>query len=76
MHRDHEVWRVKGRKGGGVIVCTIYERGDTVSLRTTRADGTLLRSQQVADVETARTIAAEWLYAIRDLVVDERVRPH
>ncbi|HVQ16685.1 MAG TPA: hypothetical protein VMS40_23945, partial [Vicinamibacterales bacterium] len=61
MHQDHEVWRVKGRRGG-VIVCTIYERGDSVSVRTTMADGTLLRTQQAADVESARTIAAEWLY--------------
>ena len=26
MHRYHEVWRVKGRRGG-IIVCTIHERG-------------------------------------------------
>ena len=50
MHRDHEVWRVKGRTGG-IIVCTIYERGDAVSVRTTMADGTLLRTRQAADVE-------------------------
>ena len=76
MQQDHEVWRVKGRRGG-IIVCTIHERGDAVSVRTTLADGTLLRSLQAADVETARTIAAEWLYAIRDLVVDERgTQPH
>ena len=72
MQRDDEVWRVKGRNGGGVIVCTIHERGDVVGVRTTLGDGTLLRSRQVADVETARAIAAELLYAIRDLVVDER----
>jgi hypothetical protein len=66
---------MKGRNGG-VIVCTIHERGDAVRVRTTFGDGTLLRSRQPADVETARTIAAEWLYAIRDLVVDERVSIH
>lgn len=75
MHRDHEVWRVKGRNGG-VIICTIHERGDAVGVRTTLGDGTLLRSRQAADVETARTIAAEWLYAIRDLVVNEAVSTH
>ena len=72
MHRDHGAWRVKGRKGG-IIVCTIHERGDAVNVRTTMADGTLLRARQVADVETARPIAAEWLYSIRDLILDEGV---
>jgi hypothetical protein len=76
MHRDHEVWRVKGRNGGGVIVCTIHERADTVGVRTTLRDGTILRSRLATSVEAARTIAAEWLYAIRDLVVDERVWTH
>jgi hypothetical protein len=75
MHRDHEVWRVRGRRGG-IIVCTIHERGEIVSVRTTMADGTLLRSQQAADVETARTIAAEWLYSIRDLILNEGVTTH
>lgn len=75
MHRDHEVWRVRGRNGG-VIVCTIHERGDAVWVRTTLGDGTLLRSRQAVDVETARSIAAEWLYAIRDLVTDENVSTH
>ena len=68
INRDHEVWRVKGRTGG-IIVCTIYERGDAVSVRTTMADGTLHRSRQAADVESARSIAQEWLSAIRDLVI-------
>ena len=75
MHGDHEVWRVKGRSGG-VIVCSIHEREDAVGVRTTLGDGTLLRSRQATDVETARTIAAEWLYSIRDLVMDERVSIH
>ena len=75
MHRDHEVWRVKGWNGG-VIICTIHERGDAVGVRTTLLDGTLLRSRQAANVETARTIAAEWLYAIRDLIVDENASTH
>jgi hypothetical protein len=75
MHRDHEVWRVKGRKGG-IIVCTIHERADTVSVRTTMADGTLLRIQQTADLTSARIIAAQWLDAIRDLILDEGVSIH
>jgi hypothetical protein len=76
MHRDHEVWRVKGRKGG-VIICTIHERGDAVVIvRTTMADGTLLRIQQTADIATARIIAAQWLDAIRDFVLDEGVSSH
>ena len=50
--------------------------GDAVSVRTTMADGTLLRSRQVADVETARAIAAEWLYAIRDLILEEGLSTH
>jgi len=75
MHRDHEVWRVKGRKGG-IIVCTLHERGDTVSVRTTMADGTLLRIQQTADITKARIIAAQWLDAIRDLILDEGVSIH
>ena len=72
MHRDHEVWRVRARKGG-FIVWTIHERGDTVSVRTTMADGTLLRSRQAVDVETAQAIAAEWLHSIRDLIVSDGV---
>ena len=75
MHRDHEIWRVKGRNGG-FIVCTIHEREDAVRVRTTLGDGTILRSRQTADVETARTVAVEWLYAIRDLIVDGRVSTH
>jgi hypothetical protein len=75
MHRDHEAWRVKGRKGG-IIVCTIHERGDTVSVRTTMADGTLLRTQQTASIAMARIIAAQWLDAIRDLILDERSPVH
>lgn len=75
MYRDHEVWRVKGRRGG-VIVCSIHEREDVISVRTTMADGTLLRSRQVTDIETARTVAAEWLLAIRDLILDEGVSTH
>jgi hypothetical protein len=71
MQRDHEVWRAKG--GGGIIACTIFQREDAVSVRTTIADGTLLRSQQAPDIETARTIAAEWLHAIRDLILDEGI---
>jgi hypothetical protein len=75
MYRDHEVWRVKGRRGG-VIVCSIHEREDVISVRTTMADGTLLRSRQVTDIDTARTVAAEWLLAIRDLILDEGVSTH
>jgi hypothetical protein len=75
MSRDHEVWRVKGRKGG-IIVCSVHERESAVTVRTTMADGTLLRSQQVADIDTARTIAAQWLLAIRDLIADEGVSFH
>ena len=75
MYQDHEAWRVSGRRGG-IIVCSIHEREDAVSVRTTLADGTLLRSSQAADVETARTIAAEWLYAIRDLILDNGVSTH
>jgi hypothetical protein len=70
MHRDHEVWRVKGRTGG-IIVCAVYEAGDAAGVRTTLADGTLLRIQQTADIATARVIAAQWLDAIRDLVLAE-----
>jgi len=40
------------------------------------ADGTLLRSRQVTDIDTARTVAAEWLLAIRDLILDEGVSTH
>jgi len=72
MHRDDEAWRVKG-KSGGIIVCTIHERDDAVVVRTSLADGTLLRVQQTVNMETARTIAAQWLDAIRDLVVAEAV---
>jgi len=75
MHRDHEVWRVKGRKGG-IIVCTIHERDDAVSVRTSMGDGTLLRIQQTADIAGARIIAAQWLDAIRDLILDEGVSIH
>ena len=75
MHRDHEVWRVKGRKGG-IIVCTIHERDDAVSVRTSMGDGTLLRIQQTADIARARIIAAQWLDAIRDLILDEGVSIH
>ena len=70
MYQDHEVWRVRGRRGG-IIVCSIHEREDAVCVRTTMADGTLLRSTQATNVETARNIAAEWLCAIRDLILDE-----
>ena len=75
MYRDHEVWRVKGRRGG-IIVCSIHEREDAISVRTTMGDGTLLRSRKVADVDTARTIAAEWLLAIRDLILYEGFSTH
>jgi len=47
-----------------------------VIVRTTMADGTLLRIQQTADIATARIIAAQWLDAIRDFVLDEGVSSH
>lgn len=76
MHRDHEIWRVKARKGG-IIVCAIYERGETVGVRTTLADGTLLRIQETSDLAAARVIAAQWLDAIRDLLLTEEIpAPH
>ena len=57
-------WRIRG-PSREVVECGIYKvNAPGVELRAAYGDGTLVRTRRIANIESARLAAAEWLEAI------------
>jgi hypothetical protein len=64
--RGETCWRVIEGPSGRLVVCAIYKTTDAnVELRVSYAADQALRSERLADAESARMRARQWLSTVR-----------